>query len=325
MRERIFKILHDNLGEYVSGQKISSQLGITRSAVYKHIKALKAQGHKIISKSRKGHMLLDSPDILSDFQLKCRLDTIFIGNSIFVYDSIHSTNRLAKELAEEGSVEGTVVIADSQTDGKGRMGRHWISPPAGGLWMSIILRPDIKPNNVACLTLVIGLAICKALRKLTHLDIGLKWPNDLVINGRKVCGILMELSAEVDRVNYIIAGIGLNVNFKSRHFPGELRSTATSLYIESGQRYGRKEVALQMLYSIEQHYIGFLQTKSLGKMKEEYKKLSIVLGKDVVITTPEKNLYGRVVDFYDDGSILLVDDGNEQHKILTGDVSLRLY
>ncbi len=325
MRKKILQILCDNLGKYVSGEEISTKLGVTRAAVCKHVKALKADGYRIVSKSRKGHMLIDSPEILSGFQLTCGLETNFIGNNMYVYDSVSSTNKLARQLAEEGEVEGTVVIAEKQTAGKGRMGRQWVSPPAGGLWMSIILKPDIKPNNVACLTLVIGLAICKGLRELTDLNIGLKWPNDLVIGGKKVCGILMELSAEVDRVNYIIAGIGLNINLEAYHFPDELRRTATSLYMESGQRYSRIRVAQHILCSIEQYYIRFLQTKSLAEMKEEYKKLSTVLGKDVVITTSNTNIYGRVVDFYDDGSILLLDDENVQHKILSGDVSLRFY
>jgi birA, biotin-[acetyl-CoA-carboxylase] ligase region len=250
MKSEILAILKENMNTFVSGQEISNQLGITRAAVWKYIKQLQGEGYLIESAPKNGYRLQNCPDILTYDELKEYLKTDFIGRRIMHFDSIDSTNRKARELAEAGEPEGTVVIAEEQTRGKGKIGREWYSQARKGIWMSIILRPSIALSSVPLFTQIACAAVGKALRGFTA-GAQIKQPNDILLNGKKFCGVLIESSGEVDRTDYIVLGIGINVNQDEIDFPDRLRSTATSLKMETQKPISRQILTSEIFNEFE--------------------------------------------------------------------------
>ena len=234
VKKKILKMLKQNNDDFLSGEKISDKFGVSRSAIWKHINTLKEEGYEIESVPRKGYRIIASPDILTLEEVEEYLTTDFIGRNIYYFDSLSSTNIKAKEIATK-SKEGTIVIAEEQTKGKGRLGRSWLSPKGKGIWMSIILKPKVAPIKVAKITLIGAAAVNQGLK-----DIGIKsyikWPNDIVIDGKKVCGILTEMSCELNMINYCIMGIGINVNLDKEDFSKDLIDTATSLKSIAGEK-----------------------------------------------------------------------------------------
>ena len=226
MREKILEVILDNEKEFISGEELSKKLGISRTAIWKHIRILRSQGYNIESVNKKGYRLVDEPtDLLNPQNIYRNLKTKFIGKNVLHFETIDSTNDYAKKIGNELR-DGSVIISEEQTKGKGRLGRVWESKAGEGIWMSIILKPNIIPNKAPFITLIAGASIVKALNIL-GVDAKIKWPNDITINNKKLSGILTELSAEIERVNYIVVGIGMNV--KDTDFEAELQDKAKSL------------------------------------------------------------------------------------------------
>lgn len=313
MKNKILSILK-NADNYVSGQKLSSELNVSRSAIWKHIKKLKNEGYNIISVTNRGYRLLDDVDILNANEISDDLKTSFIGQNIVFYDSIGSTNNEAKRNFD--SADGTLFIADLQTAGKGRLGRAWQTKKGTAIAMSLLLKPKISPTDVSKITLVAGLSVCRALS-----DFGakIKWPNDIVTDGKKICGILTEMSAEINMVNYVVLGIGINVNDTS--FPDELKDKATSLYLTSGKKHSRAKIIRKILEEFEILYSKFLKNGLLNII-DEYKKNCVNIGKVSQAVYKDKTIIGTAVDITPDGELVLKTD-TETINISTGEVSVR--
>ena len=312
MREKILEILKGSDG-YVSGEEISHVLGISRAAVWKHIRNLKNEGYKIESVTNKGYKLGGIPEKLDIDKIHEMLKTKVIGQRIKYVNSTDSTNNECKRL--EDKTDGTLVIADAQTAGKGRLGRVWESPHGSGIWMSILLKPDVSLESVSQITLVTGMAVCRAV----GIDAMIKWPNDVVIDGKKICGILTEMSAEIERINYVICGIGINVNTPS--FPEELQDKATSLFVETAKKHEREKIAADVLNEFEKLYNVFTE-KGFSFLADEYRKMCVTLNKDVRVIYRNNELTGKAVDIDDSGN-LIVETENGQITVHSGEVSVR--
>ena len=271
MKGEILKLLKETDG-YVSGQELCRRFGVSRTAVWKVINQLKEEGYEIEAVRNRGYVLKGAGDVLSEAELLSCLETEWAGGRIVYFDATDSTNAQAKRLAEAHAPHGTLVVSDRQDGGKGRRGRSWASPSGVGIWMSLILRPKIDPSLASMLTLVAALAVRKGILEETGLSPLIKWPNDLVLNGKKICGILTEMSTELMEIQYVITGIGINVNQKE--FPPEIRDTATSLSLEAGRSFRRSSLIAAILKAFEKDYEAFLKTGDLSLLLEEYKRLS---------------------------------------------------
>lgn len=320
MKNEILNILRNYNKDFISGEKISEDLNMTRAGVWKYINMLKQEGYEIESISRRGYKLLSSPDKLFPEELARYLDIDFIGKHIKHFDTIDSTNKKAKELAYE-SCEGTVVIAEEQTLGKGRIGRDWISPRNKGIWMSIILKPDLEPSKVSKVTQIGAVAVFKALEKM-NIRSQIKWPNDILINGKKVSGILTEMSGELNMVDYIIMGIGVNVNLDEIDIPDELKYKATSIKIEEGKELDRKVLTANILGEFEKLYIEFKKQGDITEVIEILKENSALIGKEVRVVNRDKERIGMAVDINENGE-LVVDFEDGRENIYSGEVSIR--
>lgn len=312
MKNKILNILQTADG-YVSGEKISGELDISRAAVWKHIKSLKDSGYEIESVTNKGYRLVSSPDILTEYTIKSGLNTKFIGQNVFVYHETDSTNNRAK--AEHTAPDGSLFIAEIQNHGKGRLGRGWEAPAGVGIWMSILLKPDLSPSDVSQITLIAGLAVC---RGLGH-NAKIKWPNDIVIGSKKVCGILTEMSAEINMVDYVVCGIGINVNIPS--FDGELSKKATSLLIETGEKHNRARIVGRVLTEFETLYTDFLEN-GLKNILSEYKNFCVTLNREVQVVYSHEAITAKAVDIDENGSLVIEKDG-ERITVNSGEVSVR--
>lgn len=265
-------------------------------------------------------VLPEISDILCPKEVLPVLKTKYMGRSIIHCDSVGSTNELAREKAAEGCSEGLAVIAEEQTAGKGRLGRKWVTPKSAAIAMSLVLRPQINPEDAPGITLTMGLAVCRAIKSLLNIDAEIKWPNDIVIGGKKVCGILTEMSADVDRINYVIVGVGINVNVYE--FPDDIRKIATSLCIEAGATVSRKDVLSAILLEFERLYDIFNKTR-LNEIIDSYKKYSATLGKTVRVNSVAESFEGQAIDITQDGVLLVRCANGEIKRVLSGDVSVR--
>ncbi|MCQ6557999.1 biotin--[acetyl-CoA-carboxylase] ligase [Paenibacillus mendelii] len=304
MSSRIIEMLEQQDGQYLSGETISKELGISRTAIWKKIKKLEELGYQIEASRRLGYRLAGKPSklILSELLTKLK-DTSFIC-SVKLLDSVDSTNNAAQQLAEDGAAEGTLVIAEQQTNGRGRMGRNWISPAGKGVWMSVILRPSLSLQFAPQLTLLTAVALCRALKELTTLDIGIKWPNDLLVDGKKISGILLESTAEDERIRYIIAGIGISVNLTEEDYPEELRGIATSLRIEQGNELDRTEVIAAFFRQFELLYTLY-QQEGFSPIQTLWEALSVTLHKPVKLTTPAGVVEGTPIGLSESGALIV--------------------
>jgi len=322
MKEEILRILWQNKGDYVSGEQISNTLAVSRTAVWKQIKNLRAEGYLIKSSPRAGYCLWKKPDLLLPEEIKRGLATRWLGREIHYERSIDSTNNLAKKLAAQGAPEGTLVIAEEQTAGKGRLGRQWIAPFGLGIWFSLILRPKITPSQASQITILVSLALQESIVELTGLPAQVKWPNDLLIGEKKAVGILVEMSGEMDTVNYLVVGIGINVNLSLEDFPRELQSKATSLKEEKGEAVDRLQLIWLFLKKLENYYDFLRQGDYLGLL-EKWKKISCTLGRWIRVTAPSERWEGKAVDVTPGGALILQLADGTTKEITAGDVSLR--
>lgn len=319
MRDKIIKVILDSGGDFVSGEELSKQLGISRTAIWKHINILREEGYDIESVNKKGYRLISSPkDLLNPQNIYHNLITDIIGKNIIHLESVDSTNDYLKNIAN-GIKEGTVVISEEQTKGKGRLGRNWQSKSREGIWMSIVLKPEIVPYKAPFITLIAGAAIVKALNNL-QVPAKIKWPNDIIINDKKVSGILTELSAEIERVNYVVVGIGMNV--KNLDFDKELEEKATSLYKEN-YYLSRVEIVSKVLYEFEKLYKDYIENNNKEETLKICREYSAIINKDVYIIKGDEKELVRCIDISNEGNLIVRDSNNNEQEILSGEVSIR--
>ena len=304
-------------GETVSGQAISAELGVTRAAVWKQIEQLRALGFVIESQGKQGYRLLSCPDSLMAPVIARGLQTRWAGRQIVYLPSVDSTNRRARQLAAEGAPHGTLVIADEQTAGRGRRGRGWISPAGEGVFMSLILRPQSHPSEVARLSMQTALAVALSIAQTTGLDARIKWPNDIVCGGRKVCGMLLEMNADEQAVHDVVAGIGINVH--QTQFAPEIEKTASSLDLLSGQRVCRAALVRAFLEAFERAEALAAQ----GALMDAYRARSATLGQRVQVIAPAGSFNGTALEVTDSGSLIVEDEEGQRREVLAADVSVR--
>ena len=311
-----------NAGDsYISGQYLAEIAGCSRTAVWKHIDALRKEGFEIEAVKKKGYRILPRKDRLTETEILIGLKTDFIGRTIHAYESVPTTQTIASELAAKGAENGTLVISEEQTEGKGRLQRVWHSPHQGGLWMSLIVKPDIPPYQAPRLTLLTAVAAVLAMREM-GVEAGIKWPNDVLVNGKKIAGILTELHAESDQIHSVVIGIGINVNQQPEDFSTDIKSIATSLAIEKGENLDRVIFLQSFLAKFEDLYVTFL-AEGFSPIKEQWERYSITIGKRVTATTAQKSLTGYARGINEDGALVVKDEHtNEEQLIYSGDITI---
>lgn len=320
MKEEILRLLRSADG-YISGQELCNRFGVSRTAVWKAINQLKEAGYEIEAQQNKGYRLMAAPDLMTEAEIKSLMHTDWVAKEVLYFDTIDSTNTKAQELAEKGYQSGTLVVADKQESGKGRRGRSWVSPSGTGIFMTLMIKPDINPNNASMLTLVAALAVAKAITSVTGEEALIKWPNDIVINGKKVCGILTEMNAQFDYINHIVVGIGINVHNES--FPEEISQMASSLTIEAGgKRFHRAQIIAETMAYFEQYYDTFLKTQDLSALVREYDKLLVNRNKSVRVLDPKEPFDGKAMGITPKGE-LIVDTWESRKLVSSGEVSVR--
>lgn len=323
MQTKILRLLKEAKGDCISGEEIASKLGVSRTAIWKRIQELKNMGYEIESVSHNGYTLKASPDLLLPAEVQSGLDTVLIGKNIVYFDTIMSTNNEAKRIAaQENAPDGTVVVSEEQGGGKGRLSRSWFSPKQKGLWFSVILRPGFLPQEAPKCTLMVAVAIVKAVKRF-GIDLGIKWPNDILYDGKKLNGTLTEMSAEMERINYVVIGTGINVNVMPEDFPDDVKDIATSLAIIKGEKMSRIEIFKAVLEELDLLYNRVLK-EGFAPMFDEWRKYSVTLGMDVnVIGVGEHESFsGKASDIDEDGA-LLIETEKGIRKVLAGDVSIR--
>lgn len=308
--------------EYVSGEYICQQLQVSRTAIWKIIKGLRRDGYEIEARPRLGYRLLRSPDVLDPAAWLTNLNVSCIGRHSHYQKTVESTNSMAKELARQGIPEGTVVITEEQTQGKGRLGREWHCPPMAGLCFSVVLYPTVNPMEVAQFTMLAAVAVVKALHHELGLQARVKWPNDVYINGLKVCGILAEMTAEADRVKYLVLGIGININQTQEDFAADI-PTATSLHIMMGHRVSRVQVLRGVLEELDDLYRQWRQ-RGFAPLKDMWKQTALWFGEAVLVSGLQRTWEGILEDIDDSGALILRLPSGDRKTFYSGEVSLRL-
>ncbi|MCU9593679.1 biotin--[acetyl-CoA-carboxylase] ligase [Caldibacillus thermolactis] len=319
VRQALLDAFKNANGKFISGEKLAQNIGCSRTAIWKHIEDLKKDGFHVEAVRKKGYRLLEQSNKLSENEIYLGLETEEIGRSVYFFESVTSTQKVAKEYAMNGAKHGTLIVADEQTEGRGRMVRKWYSPKGTGIWASFILRPDIQIQHAPQLTLLSAVAVVQAIKKVTHITPEIKWPNDILISGRKVCGILTELQAEEDRIQSVILGIGINVNQDKNDFSAEIIKKATSLKIELGKTVNRSSLIQSLCYYIEQllHlYIseGFTPIKSL------WETYAVSIGKRISARTVKGTFDGVALGINNEGVLLLKQDNGDIVEIISADI-----
>ena len=306
----------------VAGTELSQSLGISRAAIWARIEELRQLGYEIEASPHHGYRLRGVPDVLHADDLLSSLGPAkIIGRDIRVFQETTSTNDVIEKLARDHVKEGAVVFAESQTKGRGRLGRKWTSPPRKGLWLSVLLRPELRPTAATQITIAAATALFRAIHSQTGVTPEIKWPNDILIRGRKVAGILTEMSAELDRVKYVILGVGINVNTAAGEFPAELRKIATSLKVETGQAHDRAALAVAILRELERDYER-IRAGKFEAVADEWEKHCSTLGRHVSIHSGNRKILGRAEALDDDGALLLRGEHGHLERIIGGDVTV---
>lgn len=326
MRKKILEMLKRADGNFISGEDLAANFDVSRAAVWKHINKLRETGYNIVSRENCGYSLQELPDLLLPENILPELNTkvIAVDKSRMIYlECTESTNKFAKKIAAEGAPEGTVIVAEEQTGGKGRLERDFLSPKSKGILFSLILRPNCLPKDAPKFTLLAAVALVKAMEKF-NLQAGIKWPNDIMFDGRKVVGILTEMSAEIERVNYIVIGIGINANIRREEFPENIRNIAASLYEMNGnKKISRINFFCAVLEELDKLY---RETNLNGfeKIFELWRKYNITLNREVKVISAESGeiFFGKAVDIDEDGALIVEVDGKRK-KVYAGDVSIR--
>ena len=320
-KNRLLAYLKENKGSWVSGESLSSQMSVSRSALWKHVRSLKQEGYRIESSPKKGYLFRESPDLLFVEEIGQGLKTRWLGKGhIDYYTETDSTNIRARTLVMAGAAEGSIVIAETQTAGKGRRGRPWFSPREKGIYISVIVRPAIPPVETPKLVLLSSITIAELLRTRMCLKAEIKWPNDVLVNGKKVAGILLEVGTEMDAVDYCIVGLGLNVNIPQDSFPDDIKDSATSLLIESGKHVSRVHLVQDYLMLFEQYYERFIDGRG-GDIVARWKKLADIVGRRITVDLSGRIYSGNVTDVDDNGALMITDTTGNTHRVFSGDVT----
>jgi BirA family biotin operon repressor/biotin-[acetyl-CoA-carboxylase] ligase len=317
VKERLLDILEANPGSYVSGASLRSEMGITRSAIWKWMEQLREDGYVIDAVPSRGYQLVKKPDRLYPWEVRRGLETQIIGRDFCYEPILDSTNKKCKELARNNGLEGLVVLCEEQTAGRGRRGKSWVSPAHAGIYCSVLLRPQIPLQWVPQISLMTAVALQEVIEGST-----IKWPNDLLIDGRKCCGILVEVDAEPDLVKAVIVGFGINVNVDRSQLPPEVQETATSLLISLEKRTDRVELLQRVLSSLEHTYEHFLRD-GFAPVLAQCKEKCSTLGQDVVVQNPRGELVGRAIDIAEDGALVVQEPGGNLVPVYAGEVSVR--
>lgn len=318
LREAIVRMFLEHEGQIISGAELSLNLGVSRTAVWKHINKLRADGYEIEAVPSQGYKLSGRPDLLLPAAIEIGLDTSRIGCQIEYHAEIDSTNLRAQVLAEQGAPEGSVVVADSQSAGRGRMGRPWSSPAGVNIYTSIVLRPTLGLSEATQLTFLAAVAVARALEKSCGVSVNVKWPNDILLNGKKIAGLLNELSGETEGIHHVILGIGVNLNMEQDQFPPDLRYPATSVRIETGQRVDRVQFVRTLFSEIETLY-NLLLEHGFVPIRLAWEALFDLVGTVVEVDTGSTPVRGTVAGIAEDGALLLTT-GAETTPIYSGDV-----
>lgn len=322
MRDAILSILRANEGAYISGEDVSRLMNVSRTAIWKHIQGLRRDGYIIDSNPRRGYRLMAVPDLLLASEILNGLQTRHIGRIIHHFMTTGSTNQEAKRLANEGAAEGTIVIAEQQTCGRGRMARPWFSPETGGIWFSLILRPGVNPAEAAKFTFLGAVAVTNAIRAVTGLAVEIKWPNDIHFQGRKLTGILTEMNAELDAINFIVMGIGINVNIDVVAFPVDIQATVTSLQREIGQKISRCMLLRNILQQFEILY-DRVKAEGFAPVLTAWRSMNCTLGYEVSVSSVNQQFVGVAIDIDDEGALLIEKQDGAIERVIAGDVSVR--
>lgn len=320
--EKILKILRQNKESYVSGEELCKLADISRAAIWKHMEKLRDEGYEIDAVPHLGYKLVAVPDTLIPSEIKWKLKTKIFGKEIISYKTVNSTNDVAYDLAEKGMKEGTVILAEEQAKGKGRHGRHWISPSKGGIYMSFILRPQIAPNEIPRITLLVAVAVAQAIREAVSLEVLIKWPNDIISDGKKLCGILTEMKAEQDRVDFVVVGIGINVNTPVKQLPKGASSIKEEFHRRGGNiksTVSRLELTKKVLEMLEEYY-NILKEKGFEPVIDAWKDMSAMLGSRVKVVLPNRTFEGLAHDINPDGALVVRLDSGVLEKVSSGDV-----
>lgn len=320
MRNEILDYFRKADGNFVSGQQISKDLHASRTAIWKHINVLKERGYIFESSTRKGYRLIYAPNLLTPLEIDSALHTETFGRHVVYLESTQSTNEEAKKIAREGAEEGTIVVAEEQITGHGRLARGFYSPFAKGIWFSLILRPKFFPMEASKCTLLAAVGVCRGIRRMGLADAGIKWPNDILVHGKKLVGILTLMSASMEKIDYIIMGIGINTGIKKNEFPEDFREGATS-FLNEGINVSRKDLLAAILGELEKEY-SIAQNEGFDKVLDDWRALSVTLGQEVRVIFGDDSYTGKAVDIDRDGC-LLVNTGSEVKRVIAGDVSIR--
>lgn len=316
-----------NSEDYVSGQQLCDRFGVSRTAVWKVINQLKEEGYQIESVPRKGYRLLESPaDVFSSSEIASRLQTRWAGRTLYFFESTGSTNPDAKRFAEEGAPHGTIVVADRQTAGRGRRGRTWSSPSGKSIYFTIVVRPAFAPDKASMITLVMALSVAQAIEEVTGLPAQIKWPNDIVVHKKKVCGILTEMSMtpEMDEIQFVVAGVGVNTNHNGpEEFPEEIRETAASLKMESGEHIDRAGLLERILARFEENYDCFERIQDLSALREAYQAHLINMDTQVLVLDPAGEYAGISRGISETGELIVERENGDRVLVYAGEVSVR--
>lgn len=321
-RDAILQALKEKRGEWVSGEMLSGSLKVSRTTIWNHIKALLAEGYELDSSPKKGYRLSSPPDILSSAEVCPGLACEIFGRKEYIYyQETDSTNSQARALASKGYPEGTLVVADMQTAGRGRRGRSWYSPGNQGIYMSLILRPVLPLKEISRISLLVAVAVAETLEEELNLPARIKWPNDILVNNKKIAGILSEVVSDMDGIEYIVVGIGLNINNQLQDFPSDLRTPPTSARVEDQRLVSRVKVLQGLMVRLERRYFDLLAGSFEGTL-EKGKSLSLAIGQELKLDTISGVLVGKAVDIDDHGFLLLRDQSGTIHTILSGEITI---
>lgn len=320
MKAEILALLREKDG-YVSGQELCNRFSVSRTAVWKAINQLKESGYEIEAVPNKGYRLVGQQDVLNKNEIESRMNTKWAGRELYYYESTGSTNLDAKRLLEEGAPEGVLVVGGEQKQGRGRRGRSWQSPPGTNIYMTLGLRPEFQPDLAPMVTLLDAMAVAEAVEETCGLKTQIKWPNDVVIGGKKICGILTEMSAETGYIHYVVIGTGINVNI--REFPEDIRETATSLCIEKGETVLRAPIIAKTMEHFEDYYEKFAQTMDLSLLMEKYNARLVNRDASVKVLDPQNEFEGTARGIDEKGRLLVEKKDGSMETVYAGEVSVR--
>ncbi len=321
MNEKLIELLKSS-NDYISGEEISKEFGLTRASVWKHIKALKELGYEIEGVSRKGYKLISCPDIIVPSEISSYLNTKFMGREVFYFQEISSTNDYGKTL-EGKAKNGALVVSETQVGGKGRLGRVWKSPK-GGLWFSLYLTPSIEPMKASKITQVAAAALVKVLYEEFNINAKIKWPNDVYINNKKATGILTEMKCEMERINYLIVGIGINVNIEPCDFHEDVKDTATSIFIEAGKKINRTELLGKFLNTFEELYIDVVDNNNFSNVVNICRTHSLLINKQVYWIVGNNVTPVKCLGINDEGELIVKTEDGNVTNVISGEITTKI-